>query len=376
MSHAESSRIARRSTFLPGAAVLVTILALSWPGRAADPPHWVGAVENTDCTSNCHVTHNALGGGLNPHTGNTNLCLSCHTSNGLPIGSSDKAQPGIGGTSHGFDANPTNPSYGAQEPEDSEMILRLMDGNVVCSTCHNQHTAEQARGGTPRISAAAKVADGGGSGDVASGGTFTGSSGVWYLVDITQNGSDTAALFRYSKDNGTTWFPTNCAPGNTATCLTADTSPIDFDPGSGATLAFTGGAGSAFQIGDRWEFYASWPFLRATLDRGDINSVEKFCRDCHREWVMTHDNDLVGGGGAGSWDGNLKSHPVGVGLNANSKNYDRAAPLDGNGVPQGDPGADGNASNDLQFDDLNNVQCLTCHGVHYADSNTLTVDGP
>ena len=35
------------------------------------------------------------------------------------------------------------------------------------------------------------------------------------------------------------------------------------------------------------------------MDRGDINAVDKFCRDCHEEWVMTHDSDLVGGGAAG-----------------------------------------------------------------------------
>jgi len=37
---------------------------------------------------------------------------------------------------------------------------------------------------------------------------------------------------------------------------------------------------------------------------------------------------------------------------------------------------DGNPSNDLAFDGSGNVQCLSCHGVHYADSNTLTVDAP
>lgn len=370
------------SRTVPGRELLPAIVSLAMAvlaaglAFAADPPHWSGANEIIDCTSNCHVTHNALGGGLNPRTGNTNLCLSCHTSNGLPIGSSDRAQPGVGGTSHGFDVNPVNATYGAQAPQASDMFLRLMEGNVVCSTCHNQHSAEQARGGTPRISDSQKFADGGGTGSVSSGGTYAGSVGVWYWIDIAQNGSDTSALFRFSKDRGMTWFPTDCAPGNTATCLTADTAPVDFDPGSGATVTFAGGAGNAFQVGDQWEFYASWPFLRVTLDRGDIGAAEKFCRDCHREWVMTHDADLVGGGGTGSWNGNFKSHPVGVGLNANGKDYDRAVPLDGNGVPQGDPGADTNASNDLLLDDLDNVQCITCHGVHYADSNTLTVDGP
>jgi hypothetical protein len=70
------------------------------------------------------------------------------------------------------------------------------------------------------------------------------------------------------------------------------------------------------------------------------------------------------------------SHPVGEGLNANGKGYDRAAPLDGDGSVQGVGGGDGNHSNDFNFDAEGLVQCMTCHGIHYADSNTLTEDGP
>ena len=70
------------------------------------------------------------------------------------------------------------------------------------------------------------------------------------------------------------------------------------------------------------------------------------------------------------------SHPVGIPLNANGAGYDRGVPLDGNGLPQGLPGADGNASNNLKLDSGNRIQCLTCHGVHYADGNTLSEDGP
>ena len=67
---------------------------------------------------------------------------------------------------------------------------------------------------------------------------------------------------------------------------------------------------------------------------------------------------------------------MGVGLDTNAKGYDRATPLDGNGADQGAAGADSNPTNDLPLDGSGNVQCLSCHAVHYADSNTLTVDGP
>ncbi len=153
--------------------------------------------------------------------------------------------------------------------------------------------------------------------------------------------------------------------------------PVTLD--SGVEVVFTGPAAGDFVVGEQWELFGTWPFLRATLDSGDINAVEKFCRDCHRSWVMTHDTDLVAGGGVETWDGNFKSHPVGVGLNANLRDYDRTQPLDGNGVAQSagaSPDVDSNASNDLALDSAGNVQCLTCHSVHYADSNTKTVDGP
>jgi hypothetical protein len=86
------------------------------------------------------------------------------------------------------------------------------------------------------------------------------------------------------------------------------------------------------------------------------------------------DNTAVEGsaGPGGQW----LSHPVGDFLNANGRGYDRAIPLDGNGAPQGSAGADGNHSNDYALDAENMVQCLSCHHIHYADSNTLTEDGP
>jgi hypothetical protein len=89
----------------------------------------------------------------------------------------------------------------------------------------------------------------------------------------------------------------------------------------------------------------------------------------HRSWTMDHD-------AVRTYDGSFKSHPVGVSLDVNGMGYDRPVPLDRNGAIQGTVGADTNPTNDLLFDGTGLVQCLTCHGVHYVDSNTLTVDGP
>jgi hypothetical protein len=374
-------RLTRRVT---GAGRLATplLLALAMVGAAwaADPPHWYSAGLVIGCTEQCHTSHQALGGGLNPRTGNANLCLSCHNSSGwaadLPIDVAHMADPGTKGTSHAFEVDPVHPTLDTQAPNDGEMSLRLMDGKVVCSTCHAQHASEKAMGGNSRVGNAQPVELGNGSdGTVTSGGTFDGLVGVWYLIEIDGQGNQSGATFRWSKDNGTSWMAETVGAGN-GLAVTLD---------SGVTVTFTTPGAETFEVGDRWEFSAAWPFLRrelplahnpdALLDAGAIDTGDAYCRDCHRDWVMTHDEDLVAGGGVGTWDGNYKSHPVGVGLNANGMNYDRTSPLDGHGVAQ-DSGNDGNPSNDLVFDQFGNVQCLSCHGVHNVDSNTQTADGP
>ena len=73
-------------------------------------------------------------------------------------------------------------------PSNAEMLLRVMNNNVVCSTCHDQHTATPATGGRPRVSPARKITALGGTGIVSSGGTFTGATGFWYLVEIQTAG--------------------------------------------------------------------------------------------------------------------------------------------------------------------------------------------
>ncbi len=108
------------------------------------------------------------------------------------------------------------------------------------------------------------------------------------------------------------------------------------------------------------------------------NDLNQMCEDCHFYRVQTHSS--VEGPTAGN---TLFSHPVTQTLNANAKGYDRAAPLDANGVAQsgtrfatGGTG-DGNDSNNMIFGGgANTVRCLTCHRIHYSDSNGLSVDVP
>lgn len=339
----------------------------------SDPPHWAGAPtdpNNMDCTNKCHQTHSGAGGNLTQSASNVNLCQTCHNSaavnlaENLPVENQDKASPGVGGTHHAFDAAAVNASAGAGLPSNSAMY-RLSHGfgdKVVCSTCHDQHSATSGFGGTPRISAAKKITANGSMGTVASGGSYTGASGVWYLIEIQTPGAVGAATFRWSKDSGTTWMASGVATG------------AGLALNNGVTVSFTNGAGpTQFASGERWEFSAAWPFLRTKLDQGDNAAADKFCRDCHSAWVVDHD---VVSGQSALPPGKAMSHPVGILLNANGAGYDRTAPLDGNGATQGLPGADTIASNNLDLDSGNRIQCLTCHGVHYADSNTLSEDGP
>jgi len=348
----------RRSRRIGLVVVAVCVLAQSGAVRASDPPHWSSTSITTDCTTPCHVTHQAAGGGLTTAAENTNLCQSCHNASGIasamPVDDVHSAIPGVIGTSHAFAVDAVNVGLHAQLPIDNEMLLRIMSDKVVCSTCHNQHAAKDTFGGSSRVRPAQKTTNLGSTGALASGGAFTGADGVWYLVEIVQAGTANTARFHYSKDNGISWFPNLNAAGAT---------PVALD--SGVVVTF--GSGS-YAAGERWEFAATWPFLRAALDLpgGDGSAM---CRDCHRTWDMDHVAVETG-------DGAPKSHPVGVALGVNGRGYDRAAPLDGNGALQGSPGVDGNATNDLLFDGNGNIQCLTCHGVHFVDSNTLTEDGP
>ncbi|HPR63301.1 MAG TPA: cytochrome c3 family protein [Thermoanaerobaculia bacterium] len=342
--------------------ILISAILMAATLWAVDPPHWSSSTTTIDCTSQCHTGHTSLGSALTQAASNVNLCQSCHNNAGLagnmPVNTTDMAIPGTSGFHHAFGVPAVNASFDTVLPTNSAMALRIMEGNVTCSTCHDQHDAgDSTLGSKASISSPDQVTALGSTGTLSSGGSYSGSGGVWYLVEIIGAGTQATATFRYSKDRGTTWFPT--APAT----LTAGTDvALDF----GVTVTFAAGN---YTAGERWQFSASWPYLRAALDSGDNTTGVKFCRDCHTNWAMTH-------GESHTYDGSVKSHPVGIALNANGNGYDRAVPQDGNGAAQGGGGADSNTSNNLLLDSGGLVQCYTCHGVHYADGNTLTEDGP
>ena len=340
---------------LAAAAALLGAVAL-----ASDPPHWTGPQVIITCgdavNPGCHLPHASLGANLTNLAGNANLCQSCHNGTGsasdLAINSADKADLALGnGLHHAWDVAAANGAAGASAPSNPAMAARLNSGQIVCSTCHNQHAATAATGGTARIAPAKLLTALGSTGVVTSGGTFTGASGAWYLLEIQTAGAIGTATFRWSKDNGASWMGSNLAIG----------SNVALD--SGIVLAF--GSGN-FVSGERWAFSASWPFLRAPLDSGDNSTGARFCRDCHAAWTMDQAQVHTYTGGA-------LSHPVGVALRTSGHDYDRNVPLDANGAVQGGGGADTNPSNDLRLDATSRVQCFTCHGAHFAPGNSAAV---
>ena len=235
---------------LPVAVLTMGALAVALATLGADPPHWSSATLNIDCSSQCHTLHHAAGGGLTSNASNINLCLSCHnpagSASGMAVSNADKAIPGVLGSSHSFDATAVNAEYGAQAPMHAQMSLRLPGGNIVCSTCHDQHAATPAdpataNVGTPRISAAKKITSFLSTATVTSGGTFTGADGVWYLVEV-QSVAPNPETFRWSKDNGVSWMAQGVAMARgTAVTLSPN--------GNGATVTF-GASGTLHRLID------------------------------------------------------------------------------------------------------------------------------
>jgi hypothetical protein len=326
---------------------------------------------------------------------NAALCQSCHNpadanAGNFAMNDADMAVPGVGGMHHAWAKLAKNDSLNTQLPTDSQMRLRVKcstdpcpdettrtnTGKIICSTCHNQHNGLQSSGGTPRIRPTKKVTDSGGGGTVTSSGTYTGSKGFWYWVEIVDTSSSDrfcwAKVDDIDKDPDPVaqkfdeWFPAGCDPPNSAlspNLAASGTVALIQDGDDGVQVTF---GGSGFVVGERWEFSASWPFLRDELNTGADSGGNTFCINCHAAWNMTS---------ASTWNGgSVKSHPIGVTIPGTAEDPFHSPPLDADGLAQGSS-TDANETNDLQLFS-NEVECLTCHGIHFVDSNTNTVDGP
>ena len=335
---------------------------LLWAGTraalATDPPHDASNPNFPNACSQCHTLHQAPGLGLTTQAGNDNLCRSCHATATTRAfkdwQSSDQAIPGTVGTSHRWDAPSTNQTFGAAPPTSTAMGLRLESGKLMCSTCHDQHSAANP-GGSTHAASVAKVQNGGGTGTLAVNPPTPSASARNYLIALI-----TTTSFRLSNDGGTSWFGWNSASAAWEAGYPAGQTlgtNVALNDGANLSVTFTG----AFAIGDRFSFYLSRPFLRAS------NVASAMCEDCHASRVQSAAYVESGGDGV-----KLFSHPVGELL---SKSYDRAATAirDANGAPQTGAG-DGLSTNDVALDAGGRVRCMSCHFPHGADSNSLTED--
>lgn len=348
------------------AALLLGPLA----ARAVDAPH--DPSMTTGSCVGCHDLANGAGG--NGPTPNT-VCTSCHSAVGSVsrlMSDAEQAVPATGGVHHRWDSVPTVASAGALTPLHPFLNTRLPSGRVQCATCHDPH---QARAANVPATISASLAVGTA---VSRTGPVGAATQRMVLQPLPANPTPqgyrikvTATGFIISHDaqatNPTpTWL--NFVGGVwTAGVDNGQGRPIALntdlalDGANPLTIRFT----SALPVaGDFWDFYVSYPFVRA------YSPPDQICIDCHRDRYTDH---LTTRGAPGyGWAAGARrhSHPVYQGLGENAEGYDRAAPIDANG---GAAGSDGNPSNDLVLTN-GQVTCLTCHSVHHADSNSISDD--
>lgn len=415
------------------AGILTGLCLLIYVGAASanDSPH----VGNLVSCSSCHTVHHAAGPSLTSMAGNANLCMSCHISGGIarnkpfstsmqpagalktshswngsmPNSANDqgtgnpyglrtddqvaasglKTKLGSFGTcSNGTDttkaacesnASCSNSLYTTQETctangtcdispytYTTELSCTSNGGvwnactwtphtpgtwtaQVVCSTCHavmSQTNSPWDPFATPAISGTAT----GGSMSTVSDSTKSWAANQWsgYYVLVPNN--STGVIHQIG--------------GNTASTLTL---------ANGENFSSAVSAGTTYGIQAKGRH-----FMRTN------NDLNQMCEDCHYYRTAGALTDVK------IYDGTRKSHPVMKNIStdvANASLFVGTAPYEPNckdascaqtGAPryQLNGGSDTNLRNNIVFDSNGKIRCLSCHGMHYTDSMTSTVNQP
>ncbi|MCP4711228.1 MAG: hypothetical protein GY869_21625, partial [Planctomycetes bacterium] len=109
-----------------------------------DGPHGDFDTYGFNCES-CHELHMGFPA-LTFIGGNASLCMSCHISGGsadaLPFTVAYSSVPGDSGISHAWEVPAVNASHGAQLPTNPDLAARIIEGEIICSTCHDQHSQD------------------------------------------------------------------------------------------------------------------------------------------------------------------------------------------------------------------------------------------
>lgn len=351
------------------------LVALAPAGAAAlDAPH--DQTFSDGACANCHSLAITTPSGATNYTPGCTACHNARTTSrfGFPWLSGDQAASGVGGNHHTWTGFAQNPRTGSKGPSNADMQRQLVDGRIQCTVCHDPHVAapDNADGRQHTSIAIGVAVDKTGGGTAGTGKMTLASVDPATLAKATrvqiQTVTAAGGTFILSHDFGLatpSWFNwvggswvagTLDGPGQS---FTNDTNVAIDDP----MVLVRFGAGTA--VGNYWDFWISYPFLRIAL------ADATFCTDCHAERNQTAAR--VRGVDAAYLPNGVRkfSHPVGEGLNSNGLNRDRTDPLDPTGVTQA--AGDGNTSNDLVLPG-GVVRCTTCHALHGGDSNSLSVD--
>ncbi len=354
----------------------VVILLLIGSVLAVDKQHGIPA--NGKC-NDCHSSASANPSKLK--LSDSNLCLFCHVTGGgggidpgrvgdnKPFSEGDQAVVGTSGNSHGWStflpiANNADNPYGLR------FIYRCSTGDPA----HNTQTACTSAGGTwmplnvlieRSLQKFGECRKSEGTGEILYCSTgnpahntkdlCTAAGGTWVYNQTTCESASNRTNF------GARWK-------SLATCSACHMAHVHtrnpWDP-SAPTTYTTGGEGRKFLRMD--------------------NNLNQLCEECHYWMKPTTTYNGVSRTNVRVYDGMPKSHPIGMTLPSNDASYfstpvepetaNWASQLGGTRAHLNN-GGDTNLTNNLVLDSTGNIRCMTCHGVHYTDSDTSTTDGP
>lgn len=140
------------------------------------------------------------------------------------------------------------------------MSIRFLYSNLI--TASSMLTVNSVAAG--EVGDAQKQGDG--SATMETGGTYSGSTHLVYVVEIDSVGGGAEvgqATFKWSDDGGSTWD---------ASGVTTDSVWVTLN--NGVTVRWTSGTGDDFVLGDRWTFIADSPFGKGKLL--DLNRDQRY----------------------------------------------------------------------------------------------------
>lgn len=320
------------------ALVLATLLALPFAARATDLPH--ASPRLTQACADCHVLHNAPGLALTNVAGQFNLCSSCHVANSQAAwNAADQAIPGTSGSSHSWSGLVVSPGNGSAMPTSPDLLEHLDTAfggakKIRCGTCHDPHSQARAP-----FDPTAPVAAG------AAGrhfGRLTNTANELCLdCHAARNMTDVGHGF---------WTGAKLShPVRTSIPASTEFNAIPLDTTGTAQLLANFGTSTAGTTTTLTDSTKAWAGLNGQWIRFTSGSNKNLTRQitATAPTQVTFAAVPVAIGAGVSYeidqDGNLLNNLV----------------LSNAGVPSFTTGT---------------VQCLTCHAVHYADSNSATYD--